>query len=182
MEGKGLFVSIYGLAASGARAAMHVRGAPGGKRPRRMRKDRGVEAQAPRHTGHSQGLRLLKNKALELDIEDPAENRSARAESRARERGKFAMKPLFDSNHAPWRIFGQGMALSPGIGPIARRGGAILGHRAAALCPIAKCDPRCEVQRRLGHAAGKLRLMPKPPPEPKPDDRCFDAEFHVGTL
>jgi hypothetical protein len=42
-----------------------------GKGPRRMRKDRGVEAQVTRHTGHPQELWLLDNKAVELDSEDP---------------------------------------------------------------------------------------------------------------
>jgi hypothetical protein len=37
-----------------------------------MRKDRAVEAQATGHTGHPQELQLLENKAVELDIEDPA--------------------------------------------------------------------------------------------------------------
>jgi hypothetical protein len=77
LEGKGLFVSIYGLAAGGARAAMHERGAPGA---------RGVEAQATGHTGHPQELRSLENKAVELDIEDPVRRVSA-AESPGIEQG-----------------------------------------------------------------------------------------------
>jgi hypothetical protein len=58
-----------------------------GKRPRRLRKDRGVEAQATGHTGHPQELRLLENKAVELDIEDPAVCVVAGAGSRGREQG-----------------------------------------------------------------------------------------------
>jgi hypothetical protein len=37
-----------------------------------MRKDPTVEAQATGHVGHPQELQLLENKAVELDIEDPA--------------------------------------------------------------------------------------------------------------
>jgi hypothetical protein len=33
----------------------------------------------------------------------------------------------------------------------------------------------------MGHLVDRLRLKPKPPPEPKSDDSWFDAEVHIGT-
>src|SRR5580704_15361568 len=45
-RGKGLFVSIYGLAASGARAAMYERGAPGARGRAGCVKNKVMEAAA----------------------------------------------------------------------------------------------------------------------------------------
>ncbi len=41
---------------------------------------------------------------------------------------------------------------------------------AATFCAIARCEPRCDMQRQLGEEAGKHCLKAKPPPGPKPDE------------
>src|ERR1700730_1271573 len=69
--GEGLFVHLWTCGRRRKGGDARARRARG-KRPRRMRKVRGVEAQATGHTGHPQELRMLENKAVELDIEDPA--------------------------------------------------------------------------------------------------------------